>query len=173
MCIHAAKSNSLTHIWQMLRRAYPVVLHHSQFNVPCPPTHLGSVCPKSSGTVSAAGEPRQYQPICPCPQATVPILNCLIINDHADKRREMPLRWAGLQVHGCFSLVDCLSLYLFVVCCPPHQPPAHTLCGRHEGALCLQSQLLLLYKAKQYGFIVSITSCFIFLLCSFLSLTFV
>lgn len=109
-------------------------------NVPCPPTHLGSVCPKRRGAANAAGEPQQYQPICPCPQASVPVLHRLTIDDHADKRGgKCPSNGhlyprptlTSLQVHGCFSVSLFIAVCLLSVAptaptSPPHQPPAHT-----------------------------------------------
>lgn len=118
------------------------------------------------GTVSAAGEPQQYQPICPCPQATVPILNCLIINDHADKRREMPFQWALVSTSNSDKPAGArmfqssrLSFSLYPsVCCllpqqptsPPHQPPAHTLCGRHESSTVL-AVAVIITRANNMG----------------------
>lgn len=116
----------------MLLRAYAVVLHHSYFNVPCPPTHLGS-----------AGPPKQRQGWCWCAPAApahlslpagyycVPILSCLTINDHVDEKGGETLLLLLLLQQRLLSTSNsdrsagvcgsfCLSLYipLFVVWCP-------------------------------------------------------
>lgn len=133
--------------------------------------------PKSGDTVSAARALRQYQPICPCPQAVVPILNCLAINDHAEGRGEMRLRRALISTSNSdrpagvkLFLSSAPSLLFKSFCLLSVAPTAHSnhaapspiahahthnhtlLQTREQCRVCSGSYN---HKDKQHGFIIS------------------